>query len=82
MNTIGTDLKLSNGAITSSILQAAGYGIQDEIKKFRNKQHNNILETKGYNLNCHRVYHTICPENLNTIPYDKVFRGIGRPLLN
>ncbi|XP_046902166.1 protein mono-ADP-ribosyltransferase PARP9 isoform X3 [Hypomesus transpacificus] len=83
VNTIGADLNLSNGAITRSILQAAGQGIQDEInKKSKSKKHYNVIETKGYGLNCQYVYHTICPEKYWRVPYDKILADIVWECLN
>lgn len=63
VNTIGSDFNLSNGAITKSIINAAGKGIQDEIIKIKksNPKHDDVIETGGHNLHCSSVYHTICP---------------------
>ncbi|XP_062312358.1 protein mono-ADP-ribosyltransferase PARP9 isoform X2 [Osmerus eperlanus] len=71
VNTIGLNLDLSYGAITKSILKAAGKGIQMEInQKSKQKKHKNVIETMGHSLNCHFVYHTICPDKLNTKAYE------------
>ncbi|XP_029540687.1 protein mono-ADP-ribosyltransferase PARP9 isoform X1 [Oncorhynchus nerka] len=62
VNTISGELNLSSGAISQAICQEAGEGIQKEI--FRNgnsKSYGDVIETKGHNLLCTYVYHTICP---------------------
>lgn len=61
VNTIGSDFNLSNGAITKSITNAAGKGIQDEIRKKQNSYTNCVIETGGHNLHCSSVYHVTCP---------------------
>lgn len=52
MNTVGSDLKLNQGSVSKSILQAAGKEIQNEAnKKFPNGlPGGKVLVTDAYNL--------------------------------
>ncbi|XP_020315977.1 protein mono-ADP-ribosyltransferase PARP9 isoform X2 [Oncorhynchus kisutch] len=62
VNTISGELNLSSGAISKAICQEAGKGIQKEISRNGNSKSNgDVIETKGHNLLCTYVYHTICP---------------------
>ncbi|GAA6082690.1 protein mono-ADP-ribosyltransferase PARP14 isoform X2 [Tachysurus ichikawai] len=67
VNTISEDLDLSKGAVSKALLDAAGSQLQSEINshiksfgRFR-KNYGDLVDTKSYNLNCQRVFHTICP---------------------
>lgn len=65
VNTIGSDFNLSNGAITKSIINSAGKGIQEEIiRKKPSITKHDVIETRGHKLHCSSVYHTICPEKM------------------
>ncbi|KAK7109795.1 protein mono-ADP-ribosyltransferase PARP14-like isoform X1 [Littorina saxatilis] len=63
VNSTSTDLDLSNGAVSSSILQAAGSGLQDECRT----QHpqgvrpGHIAVTGGHALSCRKLYHISLP---------------------
>lgn len=50
------------GLISEAILKKAGRKIQEEL--YKNKKHlvssGDVYVTKGYNLNCAEVYHTVC----------------------
>lgn len=64
MNTTGKDLVLSHGAVSKSVLAAAGPQIQDECKKKMpasgGLKYGDIVETQGYHLPVKRVYHGAC----------------------
>ena len=63
VNTTGKDLVLSHGAVSQSILSAAGQQIQAECKKnvqTQNFKYGDIVETKGYQLPVTSVYHGAC----------------------
>jgi len=63
VNTTGKDLILSHGAVSQSILNAAGPQIQEECKKnmpSQNFNYGDIVETQGYQLPVKRVYHGAC----------------------
>ncbi|XP_072542605.1 protein mono-ADP-ribosyltransferase PARP9 [Salminus brasiliensis] len=62
VNTIGADLDLSSGYVSNAILQKAGNGIQDEIKKRRPKHVSvgHVIGTASHNLKANAVFHTIC----------------------
>ncbi|XP_062870054.1 protein mono-ADP-ribosyltransferase PARP14-like isoform X2 [Trichomycterus rosablanca] len=67
VNTVSKDLDLSHGAVSSALLQAAGPQIQVEAySNFKASgssalTYGAMLVTDGYNLNCQRVFHTVCP---------------------
>lgn len=67
VNTVSEDLDLSKGAVSKALLSAAGPQLQAEtysrLKAFRtpSPNHGDILATNGYNLNCLKVFHTVCP---------------------
>ncbi|XP_060751201.1 protein mono-ADP-ribosyltransferase PARP14 isoform X1 [Tachysurus vachellii] len=66
VNTISEDLDLSKGAVSKALLDAAGSQLQSEInshKKFGLSRLNygDLVDTNSYNLNCQRVFHTVCP---------------------
>ncbi|XP_017345055.1 protein mono-ADP-ribosyltransferase PARP14 isoform X2 [Ictalurus punctatus] len=67
VNTVSEDLDLSKGAVSKALLSTAGPQLQAEtyshLKAFRtpSPNHGDIVETKGYNLNCLKVFHTVCP---------------------
>ncbi|XP_038138806.1 protein mono-ADP-ribosyltransferase PARP9-like [Cyprinodon tularosa] len=58
VNTAAEDRNLSTGQISSAILKKAGSKIQKEM--FTAKRTGNVICTKGYQLNCKEVFHTIC----------------------
>ncbi|XP_062864237.1 protein mono-ADP-ribosyltransferase PARP14-like [Trichomycterus rosablanca] len=67
VNTVSKDLDLSHGAVSSALLQAAGPQIQ--LEAYSNFMasgssaltYGAMLVTDGYDLNCQRVFHTVCP---------------------
>jgi O-acetyl-ADP-ribose deacetylase (regulator of RNase III) len=62
INTINKDLDLSRGAVSKSILIAAGSQIQDECKRNAPASftHGDVIETQGYGLKAGHVYHGSC----------------------
>ncbi|XP_051998368.1 protein mono-ADP-ribosyltransferase PARP9-like [Xyrauchen texanus] len=64
VNTIANDCNLSKGDISKAILKKAGKKIQEEI--FRNTgkhwvaKNGEIYDTKGHNLDCKYVLHSVC----------------------
>ena len=58
VNTTSPDFDLKNGAVSKSILDAAGKNIQKEIKaNAHNALRGEIVITKGHNLKCKAVFH-------------------------
>jgi len=59
VNTININLDLTNGAVSKSILTAAGPNIQTDCNKNRpaNFSAGDIIVTPGHNLPCRFVYH-------------------------
>lgn len=58
VNTTSHDFNLKNGAVSKSILTAAGPEIQKEInKKCKGKQLGDIITTHGFKLKCDYVFH-------------------------
>ncbi|XP_042587199.1 protein mono-ADP-ribosyltransferase PARP9-like isoform X1 [Cyprinus carpio] len=60
VNTISAECNLSMGLISKAILNKAGSKIQDEISRRKHSNSTNVHVTKGHNLNCEAVYHTVC----------------------
>ena len=64
VNTTSPNLVLSNGAVSSLILQAAGPSLQTEctdyVQKVPSLAIGEIAVTKGYNLSCRHIYHGSC----------------------
>lgn len=58
VNTASYDRDLSNGQISSALLQKAGKEMQQEIKNAPRNEH--VITTKPYRLPCKEVYHTCC----------------------
>ncbi|XP_062581102.1 protein mono-ADP-ribosyltransferase PARP14-like isoform X2 [Saccostrea cucullata] len=63
VNTTSKDLKLGNGAVSASLLKAAGPGIQQECDQNYpgGIQHGNIAVTSGGNLSCQFICHGSLP---------------------
>ncbi|TSV15231.1 Poly [ADP-ribose] polymerase 14 [Bagarius yarrelli] len=67
VNTVAEDLDLTKGAVSKALLNAAGSQLQAEayhcLKSFGNAslKFGDLIDTKGYNLKCQRVFHTVCP---------------------
>lgn len=64
VNTIAPDCKLHQGVISRAILKKAGDEIQNEIYKKKSNtsfySSKVLYKTKGYNLYCKSVFHTVC----------------------
>ncbi|XP_060785164.1 protein mono-ADP-ribosyltransferase PARP9-like [Neoarius graeffei] len=60
VNTIGADLDLTKGQVSSALLKKAGWMIQDEVKRQKHGLEGDVIATSGYYLNCKAVYHTVC----------------------
>nr|KAG5699798.1 hypothetical protein BaRGS_013518 [Batillaria attramentaria] len=63
VNTTSSDLQLANGAVSASLLAAAGSSLQDECRtQYPNGiTTGDVAKTKGHNLACREVYHlTLC----------------------
>ena len=63
VNTTADNLDLNNGAVSKSLLMAAGQELQNEVKaKHPDKlKFGEIVKTKGHNLACDLVMHTALP---------------------
>jgi poly [ADP-ribose] polymerase 10/14/15 len=62
VNSVGPDLEMKQGAISASLLAAAGSSIQDELNRVAPKfycQPGDVFVTKGYKLHCKHVIHVI-----------------------
>ncbi|XP_076023923.1 protein mono-ADP-ribosyltransferase PARP9 [Genypterus blacodes] len=57
VNTVGSR-DLSVGEISKALSQKAGREMQNEMYKCHGSDH--VLFTKGYNLRCKQVFHTVC----------------------
>ncbi|OWF49179.1 Poly [ADP-ribose] polymerase 14 [Mizuhopecten yessoensis] len=71
VNTTSCDLELTNGAVSSSILKAAGQSIQDEchVGYPDGIQHGNVATTTGGQLKCNLIFHGA----LQSFKNDKTF---------
>jgi len=61
-NSVGADFKLNNGAISRSILQAAGPEIERELKLVKPKSSaraGDIVVTRGHRLSASCVFHGV-----------------------
>ncbi|KAI4878324.1 hypothetical protein NFI96_031569 [Prochilodus magdalenae] len=62
VNTILQNMDLSQGAVSKALLQAAGPQLQSEARsRSSNLSYGDLVVTDGYNLNCKKVFHTVCP---------------------
>ncbi|XP_069139611.1 uncharacterized protein [Argopecten irradians] len=62
VNTTRTDLRLDQGAVSLSILKAAGQEIQRECDQYyHGVKHGEVAVTHGYNLKCTYVFHGALP---------------------
>ena len=59
-NAVSTDLNLSNGAVSKSILQGAGHSIQLEVlsESPSGLQPGQYVTSTGGNLKCKLIFHT------------------------
>ncbi|XP_028840585.1 protein mono-ADP-ribosyltransferase PARP14-like [Denticeps clupeoides] len=62
VNTVATNLELSQGAISKALLQAAGPKLQAAVlDKKQATGYGSVVVTDGYQLRCQKVFHAICP---------------------
>ncbi|KAF3851557.1 hypothetical protein F7725_013329 [Dissostichus mawsoni] len=64
INTISADMNLIQGAVSKAILQAAGPGLQKAVLTEGGATalpEGDVVITDGFNLNCRKVFHTVCP---------------------
>jgi O-acetyl-ADP-ribose deacetylase (regulator of RNase III) len=56
------DLVLNRGAVSRSLLEAAGPGLQDECKQRypQGINYGEVVPTGGHQLRCRKVYHGVC----------------------
>ncbi|XP_008402391.1 poly [ADP-ribose] polymerase 9 [Poecilia reticulata] len=73
VNTASVDRVLSIGKISSAILNKAGYGIQNEIKRAQKKGY--IIRTQPYKLSCKEVFHTFCTDKAHDPAANQVLYG-------
>ncbi|XP_063788871.1 protein mono-ADP-ribosyltransferase PARP9 [Pseudophryne corroboree] len=62
VNSVASNLDLTNGEITKAILRKAGQSIQDEIRRKRSYSAT-MIPTRGYNLLCDFVYNVILQQS-------------------
>ncbi|XP_026198249.1 protein mono-ADP-ribosyltransferase PARP14-like [Anabas testudineus] len=64
VNTIGDNMNLNQGAVSKALLQAAGPNLQSAVNseaKAPVLQHGDVVITKGFELSCQKVFHSVCP---------------------
>jgi len=62
VNSVGTHLDMSRGALSNAILSAAGQGIQNELWTVVGNSYGQpgcVYVTKGHRLNCKHVLHAV-----------------------
>ncbi|KAF3695309.1 Poly [ADP-ribose] polymerase 14 [Channa argus] len=65
VNTIGDDMNLDQGAVSKALLEAAGPRLQTAVHseaKATRLQFGDVVITKGFELWCQNVFHTVCPK--------------------
>ena len=64
VNSVGGDFDLSEGALSSSILEAAGDEIQEELLLVKSPDvcYGQVTTTKGHDLSCSFVFHGVLEE--------------------
>lgn len=65
VNTISELMDLSHGAISKAILQEAGSKLQGAILNTAGPNPlapGSVVVTDGFNLQCQKVFHTVCPK--------------------
>ena len=78
VNSTSSDLVLSNGAVSKSILRAGGQTVQDEctnhVSKNGRVKPGDIVVTRAGNIQCKHIFHTACSnyDNLNAKNSEKV----------
>ena len=68
MNSTSNGLDLQNGAVSSSILKAAGMGLQAECRSSypAGIQTGEVAHTAGHGLSCREVFHVVLCNYNNT----------------
>uniref|UniRef100_UPI0037E75BC7 protein mono-ADP-ribosyltransferase PARP14-like n=1 Tax=Semicossyphus pulcher TaxID=241346 RepID=UPI0037E75BC7 len=64
VNTIAEDMNLRQGAVSNAILQAAGPGLQADVRSeagVTTMQYGDVIITGSFNLMCQKVFHVVCP---------------------
>ncbi|KAK2838175.1 hypothetical protein Q5P01_015387 [Channa striata] len=64
VNTIADDMNLNQGAVSKALLEAAGPRLQSAVHaeaKAPKLQFGDVVITKGFELSCQNVFHTVCP---------------------
>ncbi|KAI4819928.1 hypothetical protein KUCAC02_027929, partial [Chaenocephalus aceratus] len=64
INTISVNMNLIQGAVSKAILQAAGPGLQRAVLTEGGATalpEGDVVITDGFNLNCRKVFHAVCP---------------------
>lgn len=88
MNTVAENMNLSQGAVSSAILEAAGENLQLAVLTEAGVsalQFGDVVVTDAYNLRCQKVFHAVCPNWDNGGGEAEKVRGhsgrfISRPL--
>ncbi|XP_048050024.1 protein mono-ADP-ribosyltransferase PARP9 isoform X1 [Megalobrama amblycephala] len=84
VNTIAKDCDLSRGEVSKAILNKAGRKIQDEInrQRYSGKGYTgaDLYETKGYDLKCRAVFHTVCAFRSDPNAEKILFKGVSECL--
>ncbi|KAM6970013.1 protein mono-ADP-ribosyltransferase PARP14-like [Aplochiton taeniatus] len=65
VNTIADTLDLSQGAVSNSILEAAGPRLQKAARVeagVSRLKYGDVVVTDGFDLQCQRVFHAVCPQ--------------------
>ena len=66
MNTVAEDVDLNHGAVSSSLLAAAGPGLQQEcraqVPAEKKLNHGQVIRTSGQKLQCQDVLHGHCDQ--------------------
>ncbi|EGV96420.1 protein mono-ADP-ribosyltransferase PARP14 [Cricetulus griseus] len=86
VNSIPSDLALNRGPLSQALLEKAGPGLQEELNQAGQGVAVNagtILQTSGYNLNCHHVLHVVVPQwkAKNSASSVKIMKNIIRDCL-
>ncbi|XP_027872328.1 protein mono-ADP-ribosyltransferase PARP14-like [Xiphophorus couchianus] len=64
VNTVAENMNLSQGAVSSAILEAAGENLQPAVLAEAGVsalQFGDVVVTDAYNLRCQKVFHAVCP---------------------
>lgn len=64
VNTISENMDLEQGAVSRAILEAAGDNLQVAVltkAEGSSLLYGDVVITDGYNLECQKVFHAVCP---------------------